>query len=93
MSDEDKEDLVEELIESSVCKTFVEHRDKTVADLIAVAELMQKLIENVKQGDMDAFEEFWIEGGTEEGDAKILSIRERLALRYYVRKESVAEHR
>ena len=93
MSDEDKEDLVDELIDSSVCKTFAEHRDKTVADLTAVAERMQELIENVKQGDMDAFEEFWIEGGTEEGDAKIFSIRELLVLRYYVRKESVADHR
>jgi hypothetical protein len=51
--------------------------------------MLSELISHVKQGDMKAFERFWIEGGTEEGDARIFQVREILLLRYMVRDESV----
>ena len=38
---------------------------------------------------MQAFERFWIEGGTEEGDAKIEAIREYMVIRYLYRYEAV----
>lgn len=69
---------------------FVEHRDKIVEDLIAVREILDKLIEDVKVGDLAAFERFWIRGGTEEGDAKILYLRQLLVLRFVNRVKQVA---
>ena len=73
----------------SRCSTFTQHRDTTVSDLESVAAMLSELISHVKQGDMKAFERFWIEGGTEEGDARIFQVREILLLRYMVRDESV----
>lgn len=78
--------------DSSRCSTFTEHRDKTVADLQAVVKDMENLIESVREGDVKAFERFWIEGGTEEGDARIFHVREILVLRYMVREESVTSN-
>ena len=69
--------------------TFNEHRDKTVADLLAVVELLQNLINLVRDGDMKAFERFWIEDGTEDGDARIFHIRDMLILRYLAGEEAM----
>jgi hypothetical protein len=38
-------------------------------------------------GDLKAFERWWGEGGTEEGDATLFKVREMLLIRYYHREE------
>ena len=68
--------------------TFQEHKDKTVADIREIVKLLESLASKVQDGDMGAFERFWIEGGTEEGDAKIDAIREMMILRYVCRLEA-----
>lgn len=70
--------------------TFLEHKNHTVADLETVAKSILDLAEQVREGNMDAFERMWIENGTEEGDAKIKQINEYLVLRYLFRAERVA---
>ena len=69
--------------------TFDEHKETTAADCEAVAALLTDLAGEVRNGNMRAFEGFWIEGGTEEGDAKVAFIRETIALRFYHREEAV----
>ena len=69
--------------------TFEGHKEATAADCEAVAALLTALAAEVRKGDMRAFEEFWVEGGTEEGDAKVAFIREMMALRFYHREEAV----
>ncbi len=64
---------------------FKEHKEQTAHDCEQVAEILTGLAAEIREGNMTAFEAFWLEGGTEEGDAKILDIRERLILRYMVR--------
>lgn len=71
--------------------TFTEHKESTAADCEAVAEILKSLAEEIRAGDLKAFERFWIEGGTEDGDGKIVAIRQQLALRYFVRKEKAAQ--
>jgi hypothetical protein len=71
-------------------ETFEGHKAKTVADIREVIKLLEALATRVQEGDMKAFEKFWIEGGTEEGDAKIDAIRQMLILRYVCREESLA---
>lgn len=68
--------------------SFVEHKKITCDDLKYLINVLENLIEEVQNGDMEAFERFWIEGGTEEGDARIFAIREQLILRYFYRKEN-----
>lgn len=69
--------------------TFAEHKERTAHDCEQVAELLKKLAAEVREGNMDAFEEFWWEGGTEEGDAKINALRENIIIRYVYRKSKV----
>ena len=69
--------------------TFAELKTKTAEDCEAVAAMITELAGQVREGNMAAFEAFWIRGGTEEGDAKIADIRERLVLRYMVKAEAV----
>ncbi len=66
--------------------TFAEHKEQTAADCEAVAK-MTDLAHRVREGDTKAFEAWWIEGGTEEGDPKVAAIREMLVLRYVSREE------
>jgi hypothetical protein len=62
--------------------TFAEHKNATAQDCEAIAETLKNLAAAVREGNMTAFEEFWIEGGTEEGDAKIKAMRELIIMRY-----------
>lgn len=71
------------------CSTFAEHREQTAKDCEQIAEIMTKLAADVREGNLKAFEAFWWEGGTEEGDAKICALREMLLLRYAFREESI----
>lgn len=68
---------------------FDEHKEVTASDCEAVASMLIELSDKVRSGDMRAFEAFWIEGGTEEGDAKVDFIREMLILRFYHREKAV----
>ena len=72
--------------------TFAEFRDRTADDLDRVVELIQEVAEDVRQGDMGVFEAFWIEGGTEEGDARIHAIRQMLIFRYAKRHDDLREY-
>ena len=67
--------------------TFQEHKETTATDCEEIVKALTTLAAQVREGDMSAFEKFWIEGGTEEGDAKINSLRELLILRYAYRSE------
>jgi len=77
--------------DSSEASAFVKHRDQTAADVERVAQILTDLAADIRQGNMAAFEQFWLEGGTEEGDAKIFAIREMLMLRYGVRQEELEQ--
>lgn len=68
--------------------SFSEHKETTAADCEAIAKAILEVAAKVREGNMAAFEEFWIEGGTEEGDAKINAHREMAVLRYACRKEA-----
>lgn len=68
--------------------TFDESKEKAAKDCEAIAKLITDLAANIRAGDMKAFEAFWIEGGTEEGDAKILALREYIVLRYVACEEA-----
>ena len=69
--------------------TFAEHKEKTAQDCEAVATILTELAADVREGNMNAFEQFWLSGGTEEGDPKIAMIREMLLLRYVYREEEM----
>lgn len=69
--------------------TFLGHKEQTARDCEGVAEMLVTLAKDVREGNMAAFEGFWFQGGTEEGDARILELRERLLLRYMHRQESL----
>ena len=69
--------------------TFAEHKEQTARDLEQFAGMIKELAEKCREGDMYTFEMFWVIGGTEEGDAKILDLRERLILRYAFRAEKI----
>lgn len=68
---------------------FDEHKEATAKDCEEVAKLLTELATEVRKGNMRLFEQFWLEGGTEEGDAKVLRIREMVAFRFYVREEAL----
>ena len=67
--------------------TFAEHKESTAKDCESIIELITSLAAKIREGNMGAFEEFWIVGGTEEGDAKILQLRELVSIRYMARQE------
>ena len=54
-----------------------------------MAKVLTNLAKDVRAGNLRAFEEFWIEGGTEEGDAEIIALRELTILRYFYREKNV----
>ena len=69
--------------------TFAEHKEITAKDCEEIAKHLTELAKIVREGNMDAFEKYWIEGGTEEGDANIFSTRELIIMRYAYRMEQV----
>lgn len=86
MSDSDLSVSTDELPSIS----FTEHRDSTAADIDAVIEQLQALATQVRDGDVSAFSRWWIEGGTEDGDATISRVRELLVIRFMYREQMVA---
>jgi len=70
--------------------TFDEFKKQTSEDCDALAKMISDVKVAVNEGNMDAFEKFFMEGGTEEGDAKINDLLERLVIRFVVRKDMVA---
>lgn len=70
--------------------TFAEHKETTAKDLETIAAEIVKLAAQVREGDLGAFQCFWIEGGTEEGDAKINALREIMVIRFFHRQERLA---
>lgn len=72
--------------------TFKEHKESTASDCEAVAKMLTDLAADIREGNFQAFERWWWEDGTEEGDPKIAEIRERLILRYVFRQEKVEEN-
>lgn len=71
--------------------TFAEHKEITAKDCEEIARIMSQLATDVREGNLHAFEDMWITGGTEEGDAKIVAIREMLCLRYVHRQENISK--
>lgn len=71
--------------------TFAQHKEKTAEDLEAVAAEFSKCASQVREGNMEAFEKFIIEGGTEEGDAKLDQHREMLIIRYVFRSDHLKD--
>jgi len=69
--------------------TFEEHKTKTAEDCDAFAEIIKEVGSSVRAGNLNAYEKFFIVGGTEEGDAKINELLERLMIRFVVRKQMV----
>lgn len=69
--------------------TFTKHVEQTIDDLNEFIKYIKTISDKVLEGDVRSFERFMIEGGTEEGDAKILQIRELLILRYMSRDELI----
>lgn len=69
--------------------TFLEHKEITITDCEEIIKSIQDVINKIKDGDIGAFERFWLEGGTEEGDAKIFALRELIVLRYAHRQEKL----
>lgn len=69
--------------------TFQDHKETTAADCEAFAKIVTDLATEIRGGDVKAFERFWMEGGTAEGDAKVCDLRERLVLRYLCREEQL----
>ena len=72
--------------------TFAEHKEQTAKDCEAIADILTKLAAACREGDMGQFERMLIEGGTEEGDAKIAAIREIAVLRYMHRSERIEQN-
>lgn len=72
--------------------TFAAHKERTAKDCEQAAEMLIALARDVREGNMKAFEQFWMEGGTEEGDAKIHMMREILIIRYLAREEKLQGH-
>ena len=64
-------------------------KEQTAKDCEQLAETLNKLAAEVREGNTDAFLAFFYEGGTEEGDAKILALRESILMRYFYRREKL----
>lgn len=71
----------------TVAYDFNARKEAAASDCEQIAEEPKKLAASVRNGDMMAFEAFWISGGTEEGDAQIIAMREIIVLRYLHREE------
>jgi len=71
--------------------TFAEHKELTAKDCEHIAEQLTNLAKSVREGNMNAFEQFWWKDGTEEGDAKITMIHELIVLRYVHRKDHLKD--
>lgn len=69
---------------------FDQHKEQTAKDCEQIAQSLNELAKAVREGNFLIFEQFWLKGGTEEGDAKIQAIREMIALRYLYRQENLA---
>jgi len=69
---------------------FKEHKEQTAKDFEELAKILTDYAAEIREGNLELFEQFWIEGGTEEGDAKISSIREIMILRYFARREQIS---
>ena len=69
--------------------TFKEHKEQTAQDCEQIADVLKNIAISIREGDMGAFDKFWIEGGTPEGDAKIAALREMIVLRYLYREEEM----
>jgi len=69
--------------------TFAEHKEATAVDCETIAKLIQKVAAKARDGNIRAFEEFWISDGTEEGDAQINALRELAVLRFQYREENL----
>ena len=67
--------------------TFEKHKDTTADDIDAIVDLLKALSTAVRAGDLKAFEQWWDEGGTDEGDAMLFKVREFLLMRYYHREQ------
>lgn len=67
--------------------TLEEHKETTAKDCEAIAKEITDLAAVVRTGDLKAFERFWIEGGTPEGDGKINYLIELVVIRYAFREE------
>ncbi len=67
--------------------TFEEHQRITADDCDLLAEMIKEVAAAVRKGNLTEFEKFFIEGGTEEGDAKLFELRDRILLRFVVRQE------
>ena len=76
-------------LDAPTCSTFAAHKEQTALDLEQFGGMITKLAADVREGNMAAWEAFWIEEGTEEGDAKIFQLREMLYLRYAHRLECI----
>jgi len=76
-------------VNDSLQMSCLQHKTKTSEDIREVIKILESLYANVQEGDLQAFEQFWIEGGTEEGDSRIESIREYMCIRYIYRYEAV----
>ncbi|RJO61923.1 hypothetical protein C4544_01405 [candidate division WS5 bacterium] len=63
--------------------------EQTANDCEQVAKQLTDLAAEIREGNTDAFLEYWHTEGTEEGDAKIFAVREMILLRYYRRKEEL----
>lgn len=72
--------------------TFAEHKDQTAGDCDAFAKMVSNLAAQVRKGDTKAFERFFIEGGTEDGDAKLDELHQRLVFRFLFREEAVSKN-
>jgi hypothetical protein len=77
---------------SSSALTFAEHKEQTAKDCEAIADILVKTAAACREGDMGQFERMLIDGGTEEGDAKIAAIREIAVLRYMHRREYIEQN-
>lgn len=62
-------------------------KEQTAKDCEQLADILNKLAAEVREGNIDAFLAFFYEGGTEEGDAKIFALRENILMRYFHRRE------
>jgi len=74
---------------SATCSTFAAHKEQTALDLEQFAGMITALAAHVREGNMAAWEAFWVNEGTEDGDAMIFKLRELLFLRYSLRLESI----
>ena len=66
--------------------TFEEHKKITAEDCRSIAKFIEDVAKACEEGNMDEFVKFWMEGGTEEGDAKINAVCETVIMRFLYRK-------